>query len=164
VPFTPPRQSPVQYAEGLGVLHGALVAAHCVQSDAGDLETLARRRVAVALCPRSNEHLGVGLPPLEAMRASGMRLCLGTDSLASAPSLDLMDDVRTLRRAFPRVPPSVLLRMATAGGAEALGLADLGTIAPGKQAALAYAHADRVPRDPEDHLVNETVPVTRAAA
>jgi cytosine/adenosine deaminase-related metal-dependent hydrolase len=75
-----------------------------------------------------------------------------------------MDDVRALRRAFPRVEPSVLLHMATAGGAEALGLADLGTIAPGKQAALAYAPAGRVPRDPYAHLVDEPVPVTSAAA
>jgi cytosine/adenosine deaminase-related metal-dependent hydrolase len=154
VAFTPSGQSPVQYAESMGILHPALVAAHCVQADDADLALLARRHVAVALCPRSNLRLGVGLPRLEAMRAAGVRLCLGTDSLASADSLDLMEDVAVLRKAFPAVEPASFVTMATQGGAEALGLADLGVIAPGKRAALAYAPADRVPADPWAHVVD----------
>lgn len=154
VAFASPGQSPVQYAESMGVLHPTLVAAHCVQADDADLAVLARRGVAVALCPRSNQRLGVGLPRLEAMRAAGLRLCLGTDSLASADSLDLMEDVAVLRNAFPGVEPRDFVTMATTGGALALGLSDLGTIAPGKRAALAYAPADRVPADPWTHVVD----------
>lgn len=148
VAFAPPRQSPVRYLDGLGALHHGLVAAHCVQTEAADLDLLAARRVCVAVCPRSNHRLGTGLPPVPAMLAAGVRLSLGTDSLASADSLDLMADVAAVHAAFPEVEPAVIIRMATQGGAEALGLIDLGTIEPGKRAALAYAPAEAEPADP----------------
>jgi cytosine/adenosine deaminase-related metal-dependent hydrolase len=90
----------------------------------------------------------VGIPNLPAMLAAGVRVCLGTDSLASAGSLDLMDDVAAVRAAFPEVDPATIVHMATQGGALALGLPDLGAIEPGKRAALAYARADVEPKDP----------------
>ncbi len=117
-------------------------------------DTLAGRGVAVAVCPRSNRRLGVGLPPVPAMLAAGVALALGTDSLASAGSLDLMDDVAVLHREFPTLDPAHLVRMATLGGARALGLGDLGTIEPGKRAALAYAPAAEPPVDPLAYLVS----------
>jgi cytosine/adenosine deaminase-related metal-dependent hydrolase len=163
VAFSPPSTSAVRYLDSLGVLHGDLVAAHCVQVDADDTALLAKRRVAVALCPRSNRRLGVGTAPVPAMLAAGVRLCLGTDSLASAESLDLMDDVAVLRGEFPQVPREDWVRMATANGAAALGLHDLGTIEPGKRAALAYAPAERVPADPWEHVVDSGVRLRPAA-
>jgi aminodeoxyfutalosine deaminase len=154
VAFNPAGLSPVAYVDGLGALHPRLVAAHCVQVDDADLRTLAQRGVAVAVCPRSNRRLGVGLPNVPAMLAAGVALAVGTDSLASAPSLDLMDDVTLLHREFPDLDPAQLIRMATLGGARALGLADLGSIEPGKRAALAYAPTDTTPHDPLEFLVS----------
>jgi len=154
VAFSPPRQSPVGYLDGLGALHPGLVAAHCVQVDEADLQTLASRGVAVAVCPRSNRRLGVGLPPVPAMLAAGVALALGTDSLASVNSLDLMEDVALLHAEFPSVPADRLVRMATLGGARALGLSDLGSIEPGKRAALAFAASPAPPADPLEFLVN----------
>jgi len=154
VPFTPPRVNPVPYVDGLGVLHDRLVAAHCAQVDDADTRVLARRGVHVAVCPRSNRRLGLGVPPVPAMLAAGVRLCLGTDSLASVDSLDLLDDAAALFREFPTLEPSVIVRMATAGGAEALGFPELGTIAPGKRGAFAYADADRAVTDPLAFLVS----------
>jgi aminodeoxyfutalosine deaminase len=154
VAFTAPRQSPVAYLDALGALHPKLVAAHCVQVDEGDVNLLAARGVAVAVCPRSNRRLGVGVPPVPAMLAAGVALAIGTDSLASAGSLDLMEDLALLYREFPSLDPADLVRMATLGGARALGLSDLGTIEPGKRAALAYAPADAVPADPLAFLVS----------
>jgi cytosine/adenosine deaminase-related metal-dependent hydrolase len=154
VAFEPPRQSPVQYVDSLGALHPGLVAAHCVDVDAADAALLAERGVAVALCPRSNLRLGGRLAPVPLLRAAGVRLCVGTDSLASAPSLDLMDDVVALRGAFPEIEPAAWIEMATAGGAAALGLRHLGTIAPGKSASLCYSPADVVPGDPWIHVVD----------
>jgi aminodeoxyfutalosine deaminase len=154
VAFDPPGTSPVRYLEALGVLRPGLVAAHCVHADAEDRVVLARRGVHVALCPRSNRNLGVGLPPLPELLADGVRLCLGTDSLASAESLDLLEDAALLHRTYPAVAPSVLVHLATAGGAAALGLSDLGTLAPGQSAALAAAPAPAGLSDPERFLVS----------
>jgi cytosine/adenosine deaminase-related metal-dependent hydrolase len=164
VAFTTPGVSPVRYAADLGLLHPRLVAAHCVQVDATDIDLLARSGASVAVCPRSNRNLRVGIPPVPAMRDAGVRLCLGTDSLASAPSLELIDDAVALHREFPSLDPAAILRMATLGGAEALGLGDLGAIAPGKRAALAFAPAGRAPSDPLSFLLSgEARPVAVAA-
>jgi len=154
VSFDAPRQSPVRYCDGLGALHPRLVAAHAVQVDASDRELLAKRAVHVVLCPRSNARLGVGTADAPAFLAAGVPLALGSDSLASSPSLDVLDDAVLLQRQFPRLEPSAILRMATLGGAEALGFPELGAIAPGRRAALAYAPAASAPRDPEAFLLS----------
>jgi cytosine/adenosine deaminase-related metal-dependent hydrolase len=153
VAFEPPGASPVQYADGLGVLHERLVAAHGVQVDAADREILARRGVHVVLCPRSNRNLAVGTADAPALLASGVRLALGTDSLASVETLGVLDDAVLLHRQFPDLDPAAIVRMATLGGAEALGLDDLGAIAPGKRAALAFA-ADVSTADPHEVLLS----------
>jgi cytosine/adenosine deaminase-related metal-dependent hydrolase len=153
VPFSPPAESPVRYADRLGVLHPRLVAAHGVQTGAADREILARRGVTVVLCPRSNKNLSVGTADAPALVAAGVRLALGTDSLASVETLDVLDDAVLLRRQFPDLDPAAILRMATLGGAEALGLADLGAIAPGRRAALAFARTASV-ADPGEFLLS----------
>ena len=154
VAFVPPAMSPVAYADAAGALHSGLLAAHCVQADAADRELLARRGVHVALCPRSNANLGVGVPPLPQLLAAGVNVCVGTDSLASVDSLDVLDDVVALHRAFPEVPARTLIRIATWNGARALGMADLGAIAPGMADALAYAPADAPVSDPEAFVIS----------
>jgi cytosine/adenosine deaminase-related metal-dependent hydrolase len=154
VAFDPPGVSPVAYADAAGALHPGLLAAHCVQAGAGDRELLARRGVHVVLCPRSNANLGVGVPPLPQLLEAGVNVCVGTDSLASVDSLDVLHDVAALHRAFPAVPARTLLRMATWNGARALGVADLGAIAPGMADALAYAATDGTVSDPEAFLVS----------
>jgi cytosine/adenosine deaminase-related metal-dependent hydrolase len=163
VPVRAPGKSPVQYAEEVGLLHPGLIAAHGVQMDAADRDVLARRGVAVALCPRSNRNLGVGTADVPALRAAGVRLCLGTDSLASVESLDVLDDAVLLARQFPALEPAAVVRMATAGGAEALGLADLGTLAPGRTAALAFAAAEAPPNDPCAYLLSGEASLRRVA-
>jgi cytosine/adenosine deaminase-related metal-dependent hydrolase len=161
VAFRPPGTSPVEYVDGLGLLHSSLVAAHAVQVDAEDRARLARRGVSVALCPRSNRNLGVGRADVPALLAAGVRLCLGTDSLASVETLDVLDDAVLLTQQFPTLDPAAVLRMATADGAAALGLDDLGTIAPGKRAALAFAEAASPPADPHAHVLSGSARLRR---
>jgi cytosine/adenosine deaminase-related metal-dependent hydrolase len=156
--------SPVQHLEALGVLRPGLLAAHCVQVDARDRDTLARRGVQVVLCPRSNRNLGVGLPPLPELLRDGVPLALGTDSLASVESLDVLDDAAVLHRAYPDVEPAALVHMATSGGARALGLAELGSLAPGKRAATLACTEARGVRDPYAFLVSGEAHLRRVAA
>ena len=164
VAFAPPRQSPVAYCDGLGVLHPRLVAAHGVQLEAGDRERLRARGVHVVLCPRSNESLGVGRADVPALVAAGVRLALGSDSLASSPTLDVLDDAVALRRSFPDLAKGAILRMATLGGAEALGFEELGAVEPGRRAALAYAPAAAPPSDPEAFLLSGGARLERVEA
>jgi cytosine/adenosine deaminase-related metal-dependent hydrolase len=161
VGFRPPGTSPVEYVDGLGLLHPALVVVHAVHVGEEDRVRLARRGVSVAVCPRSNRNIGVGTADVPALVAAGVRLCLGTDSLASVETLDLLDDAVCLTRQFPALDPAAVVRMATAGGAEALGLNDLGTITPGKRAALAFAGAASPPADPHAHLLSGRARLSR---
>jgi cytosine/adenosine deaminase-related metal-dependent hydrolase len=154
VGFAPAGRSPVAHLEATGALHPGLVAAHCVQVDAADAQRLARSGTRAVLCPRSNQALGVGLPPLPLLLRAGVPLALGSDSLASAPSLHVLEDAALLHAAYPEVDPLVLVRMATLGGAEALGFDELGALEPGRLARLAFATCQEPPADPAAFLVS----------
>jgi hypothetical protein len=89
-----------------------------------DRERLRRLGVVVALCPRSNAILQSGTPPVAAYLREGSTVALGTDSLASSPSLNLLDEARRPRRRGRAGADDVdlaarLLQAATAGGAAA---------------------------------------------
>jgi aminodeoxyfutalosine deaminase len=139
VRFTAPGLSPTRYLDSVGALRSGMVAAHCVHCDEADRALLAERGVFAVMCPRSNAALGVGTADVPALLAAGVKLALGTDSLAGVETLDLLAEAAALQRAFPSLDPAAIVRMATLGGAEALGFKDLGVIAPGKSAALAFA-------------------------
>jgi cytosine/adenosine deaminase-related metal-dependent hydrolase len=156
VPFAPPGLGPVAYLDTLGVLQPGLLAAHCVQATAEDCALLSARGVRVVVCPRSNEALGVGTAPVPRLLEAGVRVCLGTDSLASSPTLDVLADAVALRRAWPRLPAEAVVRMLTAEGAAALAYPDLGTIAPRARAAFAFVPAERAPDDPCEFVLSGT--------
>jgi aminodeoxyfutalosine deaminase len=105
-------------------------------------------------CPRSNRHVGVGDPPVQSFFETGVRLAIGTDSLASAPDLGIFPELAALRRLAPTVPASRLLESATRIGAEALGFAtEYGTIEPGRRADLLAIHVPAGVSDVEEYLV-----------
>jgi cytosine/adenosine deaminase-related metal-dependent hydrolase len=145
--WSPPGVDPAEYLDRLGVLRPGLLVVHATQLGPPALARLAERGVTLVSCPRSNRWVGAGDPPLDAFYASGVPVAFGTDSLASAPSLDMFAEVAAAR-AISSVPASNLLASATRGGADALGFGqELGTIEPGKRAALI---AVRLPPDLDD--------------
>jgi cytosine/adenosine deaminase-related metal-dependent hydrolase len=135
--------SPAAYLDSVGCLGRDVHVAHGVHLDAADRALLRERGTAVALCVRSNATLGTGQPPVAAYLAEGSPLAVGTDSLASVGSLDLLDELRALREvALAQGVPADglaerLLGLATRGGAAAMGLDDVGRLAPGSRADLA---------------------------
>jgi cytosine/adenosine deaminase-related metal-dependent hydrolase len=146
--WEPPDLSPVGYLEEIGFLDRRVIAVHGVQLDGDDLDRLRSRDMTIVSCPRSNQHVGVGAPPLEAFYAMNVNVAFGTDSLASASDLNVFSEIAEARRLAPRVPARAILESATRRGAAALGFGDdYGTIEPGKRAALI---AVRVPVDVGD--------------
>jgi cytosine/adenosine deaminase-related metal-dependent hydrolase len=96
-----------------------------------------RGQSTVVYCPRTHAAFGHRPHPLRRLLAQGVRVALGTDSLASNPDLDVLGEARFLHRLYPDLPGETLLRMATLSGAEALGWADeTGSLEPGKSADL----------------------------
>ncbi|HEX5496550.1 MAG TPA: amidohydrolase family protein [Mycobacteriales bacterium] len=139
--------SPAAYLDGMGALGPDVHVAHGVHLDAADRALLRQRGTAVALCARSNAILGAGEPPVATFRAEGSPVAVGTDSLASSPSLDLLAELAALRRvALGQGSPEAgldrwLVEAATVGGARALGLTTgggaVGVLRPGVRADLA---------------------------
>ncbi len=128
-----PETDPVEYMRRLGYLRPGLLAVHAVQLTDDALARLAAAGAMVVTCPRSNEWVGAGLPRLSHFYAARVPVAIGTDSLASVPTLNLFDELEELRRIAPDVSAASLLDSATRQGARALGLdADFGTITPGQ--------------------------------
>lgn len=90
---------------------------------------------SIVYCPRTHAAFGHPPHPFRQFLANKVRVCLGTDSLASNPDLDTLAEARFVRRLYPDFPGAQLLRMVTLSGAEALGWADdCGSLEPGKSA------------------------------
>ncbi|MGH9411129.1 MAG: amidohydrolase family protein [Vicinamibacterales bacterium] len=157
--WTPPGCGPVEYLDRFGMVGPRLVAVHGVQLTDRELTRLADARATLVACPRSNQWTGAGRPPIERFYASGVRVAVGTDSLASVADLNVFAEVHEMRRLAPRVPARRLLESATRSGADALGFgAELGTIEPGKRARLlAVAVPDGI-TDVEEYLVSGIEP------
>jgi cytosine/adenosine deaminase-related metal-dependent hydrolase len=152
--WVPPCVSPVQYLDDSGFLDERVLAVHGVQMTSSDLARLAARRTTLVTCPRSNRYTGAGAPPLEAFYASGVRVAVGTDSLASAPSLNVFDELAAMRALAPTVPASALLDSATRQGARALGFeSQFGSIEPGKRSRLLAVSVPSGTDDVEEYLL-----------
>jgi cytosine/adenosine deaminase-related metal-dependent hydrolase len=133
----PPRHcSSTELLDRHGLLTSATLAVHCVHVNLSDAQILKQRGVRVCLCPRSNDRLDVGRAPLALFRKLDVPLALGTDSLASNDSLSLWDEMRfALDQFADELSPTDVFRMATTGGAAALGLSSsIGSLEVGKRA------------------------------
>jgi cytosine/adenosine deaminase-related metal-dependent hydrolase len=139
-----------------GLLGPGTIAAHGVDLDDDEIGLLARHRVGIAHCPRSNALLGCGIAPLAGFREATDRVGLGTDSPASTPSFDMFEELRAAvmaARARERRPDALsateALELATLGSARALGLdGEVGSLVPGKRADLAVVSLAGSPLHP----------------
>jgi cytosine/adenosine deaminase-related metal-dependent hydrolase len=151
-----------EFAESCGLLGPDSHMAHGVYLDRPGRHLLTAAGTYVALCPRSNLVVGIDPPPVADFLAENALFAVGTDSLGSNSSLDLMADVALLRRlatdgGYDR--PDLdrrLLEAATKGGSTALGLeAAVGTLEVGKRADLAIFDVDRSLDGAERSLVED---------
>jgi 5-methylthioadenosine/S-adenosylhomocysteine deaminase len=140
--------STIQYLKRHGVLETQPLLAHCIKVDDADIETLQDTEARVAHCPKSNAKLGHGRAPFSAFLERGVTVGLGSDSVASNNTCDILEEARfaTLlarsddgevsRRRM--LNASDALYAATMGGARALGLeGHSGELKPGLQADFA---------------------------
>jgi aminodeoxyfutalosine deaminase len=128
---------PIPLIESSGLLTKRTVLAHANYVSDDDIELIAKRRASVAYCPRT--HAAFEHPPhrFRDMLRAGVNVCIGTDSLASNPTLSILDELRFLRHEYPEMQCERLLEMGTLSGAKALGLEkSVGSITAGNEADL----------------------------
>ena len=143
-PMRARARSSVALLHEAGALRAKPLIIHAVRVDAADIALLAESGCAVAHCPVSNARFGHGIAPLRDMLDAGIRVGIGTDSVASNNRMDLLDESRiahlmacTRTQSWSALPASQALWHATAGGAAALGLwSGLGTLTVGAPADL----------------------------
>lgn len=146
------QQTPVEYLEAIDFLSNKLLAAHLIFATDDDLDILAKYNVSVAHCIGANTKSGKGVAPLQQMIDKGLKVGLGTDGPSSGNTLDLFTQMKLLanfhktythnRATFPS---REIVRLATLGGAEALGMEKLtGSLEIGKKADITLIETDSI--------------------
>jgi 5-methylthioadenosine/S-adenosylhomocysteine deaminase len=146
----PRARSPIALLEEHGALDRGPLLIHCVRVNEDDIEIMTRRSCSVAHCPASNAKFGHGIAPLLPLIAAGIRVGIGSDSVASNNRMDMLDEARLsvlIHRAATRRHDAFgahdALQLATIGGARALGIeARVGSLEVGKDADLAAFRTD----------------------
>ncbi|NVJ97484.1 MAG: amidohydrolase family protein [Alphaproteobacteria bacterium] len=133
-----------------GLLDVTTVAAHVVWPTDSDMKALAGAPVGAIHNPTSNLKTAAGIAPIPQMLEAGVKVGLGTDGAASNNDLDMWEEMRLAallnkgKQNDPTVvPASAALKMATSGGAEAVGLGDVtGALKPGMKADMIQVSLD----------------------
>ena len=137
------RGSPVEFAHAIGLLEYPTLLAHVNYCDDAELDLLARGRASVVFCPRTHAYFGHAPHRWREMLARGVNVAVGTDSCASSPDLNLVEDLRLLRLLVPDFPAHILWEMATLRAARALRMEDeVGSLSRGQRADLVAFDAD----------------------
>jgi len=123
---------PIEFAYACGLLeYPKTILSHVNYCDDSELDRLSQGRASVVYCPRTHAYFGHPPHRWREMLARGINVAVGTDSCASSPDLNIVEDLRLLHRLAPEVPPQVLWEMATTRGARALSLPDVGRLDAG---------------------------------
>ena len=162
--------TPTAFLDSLGLLGPRTIGAHGVVLTPADIDLLRQRQAGIAHNPESNMKLASGVAPIVALQAAGVKLGLGTDGAASNNNLDLWQEMSTaakLQKVHLADPAALeaysVLRMATLGGAQLLGLDSLiGSLAPGKRADLILVDLDGPHAHPAYNLYSQVVYALRA--
>lgn len=160
VEWQSPLCTPIEYLERLGVLAARPLLAHCVEVSPRDIERIASTGARIAHCPKSNAKFGHGYAPFEQFRDAGIAVGFGSDSVASNNVCDMLEEARFAALAARNRPGTgrfitagEVLRTATLGGAEALGLDHLiGSLEAGKQADMAVVSLESPASQPVNDI------------
>lgn len=161
----------VEFLQEFNIPASNSIFAHSVHVSKHEISLLAQTGTSVSHNPVSNMMLGDGVAPVVEMLREGVNVALGTDGAASNHSQDLFDTMKAaslLQKVHHQdagvIEPYAVLRMATAGGAKALGLESIcGTIEPGKRADLALLDLDTVHMQPLNDVFSQIVHCAKAS-
>jgi 5-methylthioadenosine/S-adenosylhomocysteine deaminase len=161
----------VEFLHQFGLAAPNSIFAHSVHVSRDEIALLEQTGTSVSHNPVSNMMLGDGVAPVVEMLRQGVNVALGTDGAASNHSQDLFDTMKAaslLQKVHHQdagiIEPYAVLRMATAGGAKALGLSSLcGTIEVGKRADLVLVNFETIHNQPINDIFSQIVHCAKAS-
>ena len=164
-PWLPTGVTPVRYALNWGAFEvDNVMAVHCVHVDDEDVRKLKEYDVAVAVCPRCNAQLSMGVAPVTGFLRSGLRVGLGTGYSAATDSTDMVSEMRIGMLLQRAVNPGTffdaptMLRLGTIDAARALRMDDvIGSIEIGKHADLVAVDLSGSHQTPTDDPASAVV-------
>lgn len=156
--------SPVKTLAEMGLWEYGGGGFHCVHVSEEDMDIIKEKGIYVVTNPASNAKLASGIAPICAMLEREIPLAIGTDGPASNNCLDMFREMflvtglaKLREQNAAACPAEAVLKMATAGGAAAMGLKDCDCIAEGKQADLIVIDLHQPNMQPEHNLVKNLV-------
>ncbi|RAP77835.1 5'-deoxyadenosine deaminase [Paenibacillus montanisoli] len=133
----------IVYLDHIGLTSPRLVLAHCIWLDDEEKDILKRTGTRMTHCPGSNLKLSSGIALVPELLDHGVVMGIGADGAPCNNTLDMFQEMRLtallhkVRCGPESMNARTVLRMATIGGAETIGLDHLiGSIEPGKKADL----------------------------
>ncbi len=161
----------VEFLHQFGIPGRNAIFAHSVHISKDEISILKETDSSVSHNPVSNMMLGDGVAPVVEMLRQGVNVALGTDGAASNHSQDLFDTMKAaslLQKVHHQdagvIKPYEVLRMATMGGAKALGLSSLcGTIEVGKRADVILVNVDTIHNQPINDIFSQIVHCAKAS-
>jgi 5-methylthioadenosine/S-adenosylhomocysteine deaminase len=154
----------IEYLRDVGLTAPHVVLAHCVHLDDAEMEILRSTGAHVSHCPSSNLKLASGIARVVEMLDRGVSVSLGADGAPCNNRLDMFTEMRTaallqkVLRGSRALPALTALRMATTGGAHAMGLADqIGSVEVGKRADLQLVNLNRLHTTPQPDPISTIV-------
>ena len=147
------NQTPIEFLESIGFFEVPVVLAHCIMLTKNDIKILEKYpNVSVVHCIGANTKSAKGVAPIRSLLEHGVTVALGTDGPSSGNTLDIFTQMRMManfqktylkdRSAFPA---KEIVRLATFGGARALGLEhEIGSLKVGKKADLTLVETQSV--------------------
>ncbi len=156
--------TPTELMESLGMFEYGGGGFHCVHMSERDLEIFKRRNLWAVTNPGSNSKLASGIAPLCRMNEMGINLAIGTDGPASNNALDMFREMylATVLQKLKlddaaAMPADIVLKMASAGGALAMGLDDCDTLSIGKKADLIVIDLNQPNMQPINNIAKNIV-------
>ncbi|MBI5299701.1 MAG: amidohydrolase family protein [Deltaproteobacteria bacterium] len=156
----PHRKTPIQHLADIGFFAGPLSIVGGYQLGAQDFGRLARGLAKIVYCPGANRRFKLGQLPLRQLREQGIPIALGTEVFSGSEGFDLWDEMRLALKegSNPLPTPLELLKMATTGGAYALGYEkELGSLEPGKKADYLVVKKPQIQSDSHEELYRELI-------
>ncbi|MDO5718847.1 MAG: amidohydrolase [Tissierellia bacterium] len=157
--------STIKYIDSLGLFEQPTIAAHCVHVDDEDIEIMAEKNVHVVHNPSSNLKLASGFAKVQQMLDAGVKLALGTDGSSSNNNLNMIEEMHIasiMAKAVSKNPKALsaydTLKMATMGGAEAIGMGkQLGAIEAGRLADISIIDLNKIHLKPINNKISLVV-------